>query len=361
VNLFVIVQSMVVGTALLFCVVGLAMTLVRQHRTARRAVAFDLAATVVLDDGDDDGHKIEAASSELARMPMVVIADVLQDLSLGLSGEAQRRLRLVAREAGLARRIARASRKRSWRRRVQAAHLLVLFPADAPERQALLRDRHPFVRARAIDSLTPDVIGSMADLLLEAFDHESHAVRASAQHALVRSGVEGVPAVIDLLDRLHLGEHESETIVLVAEVAAQMMDRRLAFAVLSFMKHPDPNLRVLVATCLGNGTFFTPEKYLAALLVDDDAAVRAEAIRSTGRVGAVALAPQVGRALADRAWQVRRNAGSALMELDAVGRLILRCHLTDRDAFARDMALHALGRTSGQSDVHASSDRWLPA
>jgi hypothetical protein len=356
-NLFLIVQFLVIGTALLFCVVGFVMTLVRQHRTARRAAAFDLAATVVLDDGDN----IEAASKELARMPMVVIAEVLQTLSLDLSGEAQRRLRLVAREAGLARRITRASRKRSWRRRVQAAHLLVLFPPDAPERDALLRDRHPFVRARAIDSITPDVIGSLTDMLLEAFDHESHAVRASAQHALVRSGVEGVPAVIDLLDRLHLGNHESETIVLVAEVAAQMMDRRLAFAVLSFIAHPDPKLRVLVATCLGNGTFFTPEKYLAPLLVDKDAAVRAEAVRSAGRIGAVALAPQVGRSLADRAWQVRRNAGSALMDLEAVGRLLLRCHLTDPDPFARDMALHALGRTSGLTDVLGSGDRWLAA
>ena len=205
------------------------------------------------------------------------------------------------------------------------------------------------------------MIGSFSELLLEAFDHESPAVRAAAQHALVRSGVEGVPAVVDLLGRLHRGNHDSATTVLVAEVAAQMMDRRLAEAVLAFIDHPDPSLRVLVATCLGNGTFNAPEEHLAVLLSDDDAAVRAEAVRSAGRVDAVALAPQVGRSLADRSWQVRRNAGSALMELDAVGRLILRCHLSDPDAFARDMALHSLGRTSGLSDVLGSGDRWLAA
>jgi HEAT repeat protein len=354
---FLAVQLFALACAVLFCVVGYGYTSVRRSRDRRRVLAYDLAARVVLDSAAES----EVASEELAEMPLAVVADVLQQLATDVNGEARRRLRLVAIQAGLVRRIERWSRHPRWHRRAQAAHLLVLLGEDAPERSSLLHDSHPLVRARAIESMSPDEIGAQSAALLEAFDHESPAVQAAAQYALVRGGVDCVVPVVGLLHRLDRGAHDPRAIVLAAEVAAQIPDSRIVDALLTFASHPDERLRLLVATCLGNGTFVDQTSELGALLVDDEAAVRAEAARSVGRAQVVALAHRVGVALSDRSWQVRRNAGAALLDLGPIGKVVLRCHLNDEDPFARDMALHVLGRDSRLTDVLGNGNRWMAA
>lgn len=354
---FVAVQLLAGASAVIFCIVGFAMSSIRRARDRRRVQAYDLAARVVL----DSARESEAASEALAEMSLPVVADVLQHLATDVSGESRRRLRLVAIQSGLVRRIERWSRHHRWHHRARAAHLLVLLDEHAPERSALLHDPHPLVRARAIESMSPDEVGAQSVALLEAFDHQSPAVQAAAQHALVRGGVDCVAPVVGLLNRLDRGSHDPKAIVLVAEVAAQLPDSRVVDALLAFASHDDERLRLLVATCLGNGTFVDQTNELAALLVDPDAAVRAEAARSVGRAQVVGLAHRVGAALSDRSWQVRRNAGAALLELGPIGKVVLRCHLDDEDPFARDMALHVLGRDSGLTDVLGNGDRWMAA
>lgn len=355
-SFFLVVQVFALACAVVFCVVGFGYTAIRRSRDRRRVRAYDLAAGVVLDPAVES----EAASEELSQMPLAVVADVLQQLATDVSGESRRRLRLVAIQAGLVRRIERWSRRQRWHRRAQAAHLLILLDEDAPERLALLHDPHPLVRARAIESMSPDEIGRQSIALLEAFDHESPAVQAAAQHALVRGGVDCVAPIVGLLHRLDRGSHDPKAIVLVAEVAAQLPDSRVVDAPLTFASHPDEGLRLLVATCLGNGTFVDQTSELA-LLVDRDALVRAEAVRSIGRAQVAALAHRLGDSLADRSWQVRRNAGAALLDLGPIGKVVLRCHLHDEDPFARDMALHVLGRDSRLTDMLGSGDRWMAA
>lgn len=355
-TLFVIVQLVTLAAATIFCVMGWALSLVRRRRDRLRIDAYDLAAQVVL---TEDHDELEATSKQLAAMPTAVLADVLHELSADVYGESRRRLRLVADLAGLTRKIRRWSGRRRWTRRIRAAHLLMLLPTGAGEREVLLSDRHPLVRARAIESLGRAGVGRFAPLLLAAFDHESPAVRSAAQHALAQGGVECVPPIIQLLERLDRGNADHRAVLLVAEVAAQLPDERLVRALLRFVSHPDSTLRVLVAACLGNGTMSEPELHLTALLNDDAPEVRAEAARSVGRGDVKALAHRLGAALADPSWHVRRNSGAALLELGPIGTVMLRCHLDDDDAFARDMALHVLGRTSRLADVLGNGDRWM--
>ncbi len=350
------VQLVAVAAATLFCIVGWALGLVRRRRDRLRLDAYDLAAQLVL---TEDHDELEAASKQLAAMPTAVVADVLHELSADVYGESRRRLRLVADLSGLAHKIRRWTLRRRWTHRIRAAHLLMLLPSDAGERERLLGDRHPLVRARAIESLGKTGAGRFAPLLLAAFDHESPAVRSAAQHALAQGGVECVPPIIQLLERLDRGKADHRAVILVAEVAAQLPDERLVRSLLRFVSHPDPSLRVLVASCLGNGTMSEPELHLAALLNDDDPVVRAEAARSVGRGDVKALAHLLGVALADPSWHVRRNAGASLLELGPIGTVLLRCHLDDEDAFARDMALHSLGRVSRLGDVLGNGDRWM--
>ena len=357
-TLFVIVQLVALASATVFCGVGWVLSLVRRRRDRLRLDAYGLAARLVLTEEHDD---LEEAAQELAAMPTAVVADVLHELSADVYGESRRRLRLVADVSGLTHKIKRWSLRRRWTRRVQAAHLLMLLPTDASERELLLGDRHPLVRARAIESLGRSGVGRFAPLLLAAFDHESPAVRFAAQHALARGGVECVPPIIQLLERLDRGKADDRAVLLVAEVAAQLPDERLVRALLRFVSHPDPSLRVLVASCLGNGTMSEPEFHLAALLVDDDPVVRAEAARSVGRGDVKALAHLLGAGLADPSWHVRRNSGASLLQLGPIGTVVLRCHLDDDDAFARDMALHSLGRVSRLGDVLGNGDRWRVA
>lgn len=354
-TLFFAVQIIAAASALVFCVAGSGLNLVRRRRTRLQLMAFDIAAELVL---TEDHDELESVAADLAAMPAGVVADVLHDLTTDMYGESRRRLRLVAESRGLTRKIQRWSQHRRWTRRIRAAHLLMLLPSDAPEREMLLCDPHPLVRARSIEGLGRIGIGRFAPLLLEAFDDESPAVRSAAQLALAQGGVDCVPPILELLERLDRGTADLRALSLVAEVAAQLPDERLVRALLRFVTHPEPSLRVLVASCLGNGTMSEPEVHLAALLCDDQTEVRAEAARSVGRGDVKGLAHMLGHALADPSWHVRRNSGTALVELGPIGAVILRCHIDDDDAFARDMALHMLGRVSRLGDVLGNSDRW---
>jgi HEAT repeat protein len=356
-TLFMTVQTVVALVSVVFCIGGGMASHQRRRREARRLQAHHWAATIILDGGPD----LEEASRDLAEIPISLLAEVLQQLSSDTTGEARRRLRVVARHAGLTRRIERLSRNRSWRRRVQAAHLLMLLPSGSPERFSLLSDANPFVRARAIESMSPAGVDEFASLLLDALSDPSPAVRSAAQHALTGGSGECVPSIIEALDRSLRGELDTETTVLIVEIATELPDTRLAAPLLRLAGHDDARLRMLVAASLGGGIFPDPVEQLAMLLGDAEPDVRAEAAKSVGAGGFVALAPQVGRLLADHHWQVRREAGSALALMGPVGRVILRCHLTDADAFARDMAIHILDQMSGMADRPIASNRWVAA
>lgn len=357
-TVFMVIQAIAIGSALVFGLVGWGSNVIRRRRSRQRLDAYDAAADLVL---TDDHDALEQIGHRLASMPAGVVADVLHDVAVDVHGESRRRLRLVAERSGLTSKIERWSAQRRWTRRLRAAHLMMLLPSDADQRAQLLRDPHPLVRSRAIDGLGRNGVGEFAGTLLEAFDDDSPAVRSAAQRALALGGTDCVPPILELLERLGRGKADLRALFLVAEVAAQLPDERLVGALLRFVGHPDATLRVLVASCLGNGTIAEPEGPLATLMVDEDAGVRAEAVRSVGRGDVKALAHMLGAALADSSWYVRRNSGQALLELGPIGTVVLRCHLDDDDPFARDMALHVLGRVSRLGDVLASSDRWVAA
>jgi hypothetical protein len=356
-TVFVAIQISVFATALAFCVLGAVVNRLRNRRDRQREVAHHWAATVVLDAGPD----LEAAGRALADMPISVLAEVLQHLSSDTTGEARRRLQVVAQHAGLTHRIERLVHRRSWHRRVQAAHLMMLLPDEGAERVMLLDDPHPFVRARAIEGLPPAAVEEFAEILLDALGHASPAVRSAAQHALARGGASCVPHIVEYLIRVHEGRLSAEASALVVEVAAELPDPRLVEPILSFVDHDDPTIRRLVAGCLGNGIFHEPASSLAQLLSDREPEVRAAAARSVGSGALAELAPPLGRLLADSTWQVRREAGTALAHLGPMGRVVLRCHLRDDDLFARDMAIHILDQMSGLTNDAGPSFRWVAA
>ncbi len=237
----------------------------------------------------------------------------------------------------------------------------MLLPDQGRERALLVSDPHPFVRARAVESLLPDEVHEYVDVLLESLGHTSPAVRSAAQHALARGGSSCVPALVETLVRSQSDAIDPEVAVLMVQVAVELPDPRLAEPLLGFVDHPDARLRRLVAGSLGRGVFRSPGEPLARLVDDPEPDVRAEAARSAGAGGVIALAPALGRLLSDGNWQVRRASGSALAELGPVGRLVLRCHLVDDDPFARDMAKHVLGQISGLTNRSHLADRWVAA
>ncbi len=356
-TLFAVVQIGLAAIVLIFCVVGAFGARSRRRRMKMRHQAHHWAATIIL----DGGPNLDGASHDLARLPLPILAEVLQRLSVDTSGEARRRLRVVAQQSGLTRRVERLSRRRSWKRRAQAAHLLMLLPSGSPQRNALLRDPHPFVRARAIESVSPSGVQRFAELLIESLEHESPAIRSAAQHALARGGADCVPPIIDALERAVDEEKSTDASQLMLEVAVEVPDPRLAGVLAKYATHADPRHRRLVAASLGGGIFLAPEALLAALLADDDPDVRAEAARAAGDGGIVAIAPALGRLLADQQWQVRRESGAALARLGPTGRVVLRNHLSDKDAFASDMARHVLAQLSGLGDENQANTPRLVA
>lgn len=342
-TLFAAVQIIVIGTGLAFCFVGAIVSQRRRRREQKRRQAYDWAASLIL----DGGPELERASDGLARLHPTLLAEVLQPLAADTDGEALRRIRVVAQHAGLAHRLQRMSRKRSWKERIRAAHLLMLLADDAPERRELLADPNPWVRARAIETIGVSLIGSFADEFVEALGDPNVVVRSATQHALSIGGSACVPSLIGALEDALADRLPIKTALLLVELASEIPDPRLAEPLLRFIDHPDPQLRRLTASCLGVGVIRRAEDALAQLLEDPEPDVRAEAAKSIGLSNTIELASAVGRLLGDRHWQVRREAGAALALLGPIGYVLLRTHLHDDDAFASDMARHVLEQLEG--------------
>ena len=296
----------------------------RRLEVARRALASVLF---------DDGAAAAAAHSTLLRTPKSLLLRIVQSVAVDLGDAAYDRLRGIVVDAALPKRIHVLARSRSWRRRVQAAHLQNLLPDDDPRRSRLFEDPHPLVRARAAESLPCDDVGPNAELLLRMLDDPVQSVRVGAQQALLRGDARIAEPLCEYLwGGARLGTS------LALETAANLPDPRYGPVLRHHADDPDPVRRAMVAHALGAGTTLEGLPTLERLMADVDADVRAAAAGAVATLAATELVGALGRLLSDASWSVRREAGRALDSLGAPGAVVLRAHLFDDDRYARDMA-----------------------
>jgi hypothetical protein len=340
-ELFLISWGIVAGMVVFYLSWGIASDIASVYVARRRERVLDVLS-VVLFESDDEAEAVHGQVMELPRRPLLV---VLQSLALDLDGGAQARLQQLVRTAGIERFIRRRAGSSRWRMRVQAAQLHYLVTHPDFDRSALLADKRPIVRARAVETLTTAQISVHIDEVMTMLNDEFGAVRLAAQQTLLRAGPVAVPRLIG-----HL-EGNPANVLRALEVAANLPDPRLVQVLDGHARSRDPIVRAMAAKALGNGSGSTAIDTLHGLLDDPEPNVRAMAIESLARLESVASVSLIGRALADRAFHVRRAAGLALDELGAAGRLVLRRHLDDPDRFGRDMARQVLDASAAQSGL----------
>lgn len=125
------------------------------------------------------------------------------------------------------------------------------------------------------------------------------------------------------------------------EVAAGIADARFLVAALELCGTADPRTRSLAATLAGSVGGSRAADALTGLLADPHAHVRAAA-KALGTLAHWPATGTLAACLRDPSWDVRRAAAIALRAMGAVGVLLLRRALTERDRFARDMARQVL-------------------
>lgn len=335
-SFFLTSWASVASLVVVYVLVGLARD-IRAWIVARRTQRTLSLLAIVLMESD---YEAEAVHAQVGKLPVGALLDVLQDLAMDFEGQVTDRLRQIASARGLDRRIRRRAKSSRWRHRVQAAQLQHLVEDSNFDWQGLVNDKHPLVRARAIEGLSrPQTIKIVDPLLLTLRDPDA-AVRWATQQSLLALGSELVPHLIRLL---RSGQRcEEDLVVAVLELAVNLPDPRLAPALIALTNGDSVSVRRLAADALSQTAADGVEVTMLHLLNDREDLVRVAAVNGLALLNAESAVGVIGKCLSDRSWNVRRSAGLALDQLGPSGRLLLRCHLHDEDPFARDMARRVL-------------------
>ena len=314
----------------IYLVIGSAIDWHKSRRQSQR----DEAMRVLTESAFLDHDSAAEALRELRGVPSKVIWNLALTVPLHFDDHLSRRILHVIGGTGARRRIERLAKSRFWFRRVQAARLAHVLPAN--ERAAvdrLLIDPSATVQSATIESFGTDQVAQHARAILEHLGHSNQSVRFTAQQALLRSD----GRITEPL-REWLASAGGKQAQFGLEVAANLNDPRLVHAISSFAGSPDPTIRRLVARATPDGIEQAELGFFETLLNDSDPLVRATAIDSSVKIDADWLLPRVAEALTDSSWRVRRTAGRALADSGALGDLFLRAALDSPDPFAADTA-----------------------
>lgn len=346
VDLFVGVWSIVGGLTLVYLLAGAVGDVRAVLLTRRRSKVLEVLAVVLF----ESEIEAEAVHQKAGRLSRGALLQVIQTLAVEINGQTRARLQTLARTRGLERHIRRRGRSRRWRLRIQAAQLQYLIEDPGFDRSVFLRDPHPLVQARAIESLTVEQATGHVDLLVELLASEETAVRRAARQTLVNIGSSVVPVLLERLSGSTAVGGDAVTLELL-EVAANLPDPRLLQVLTTHSKAQQADRRFMAVRALSTGRGSGAEEILIENLTDDDERVRVAASEGLARLQAFAAVVEVGCLLSDSSWAVRRAAGTALDDLGAPGALVLRCSLSDSDPFARDMARKVLDARAARTGI----------
>jgi HEAT repeats len=339
--------------AALYVAVGIAETVLvdrRQHRLKelRTALAVEVVDRI---SGVGTNHPPSRTLARLRRDPGPLNALATSLAERGGAGP----LCQLAEETGVARRVRRLGRRRSWQARSRAAQLLRLIPPEDPMVPHLLGDVRPEVRARALDSIGPDALVLHLELVIKACDSPDSGTRFAAEQALQRGDgrpVERLAAVVIEADR---GGWSPLGVSSLLRAVAGIPDHRIVAAVAASAWDGDPEHRRLAAEVLASGLATEVQSRLRSMLGDSHPGVRASAADALGRLGDPTAVAMLGRRLDDTDWYVRRAAGYALLVLGPAGLLVLRTTTRSPDRYARDMAGHMLAQHELSTAHHRPS------
>jgi hypothetical protein len=304
----------------------------RSRPLQERAESLFLLATV------EDGELEPQDLAFLRGLPRRIQIRCLVSLATQLSGESHDRLSTLGERLGLVDYAERAARSRFWWRRLQAVRLFVILRRGGHVVAELIDDADFYVRAAAVEWAGDNPSPEVTERLVELLETPQRVGGYSIRDALLRTGIDAVPALARFLET-----REGASTLAALDVAIGLGDPAFEEAGLRLASDRSAKVRARVASLLGTVGGGTAIATLFRMLSDEDAAVKAAAAEALGRLGAWQAAPSIAGLLCDRAWIVRSHAGLALRRLGSPGVLLLRRTRTaSEDPFAADMARQVL-------------------
>lgn len=284
-----------------------------------------------------EGARELAFSRDFARLPMRLQIYLLSELAPHLSGAERQSLQRLAHRAGLLRKAERLCHSWFWSRRLFGAKICTLVAHRADVMLTLLADRHPSVRAQAVEwAVHRAEPGVVATLLAMLADHDGRC-RFAAQDSLVKLGHAVVAPLIDYLDTA-----PPSGVLGALEVALTMADARLLAPASRLAAAANPQVRTRAVALLGTLGSADGVTLVEAALGDPHASVRQSALKALASLGHWPSAPQVAPLVHDPIWDVRRQAALCLRALGAPGLIFLRRLKQSSDPQAASVARYAL-------------------
>lgn len=271
------------------------------------------------------------------RLPLREQLEILGALRPSIAGGGRERIAALAADSGLELRGERLCASRLWRRRLRGVRLLTLLGGGEQAVPALLEDRHPSIRAQAVEWASDHPDSAVVERLVGLVGRPDVVPPFKVRDALLRIGR---PAVEPLVARLEHAEGAAAREPL--RLADGLADPTMLAATLRLSRDPDTGARAAAARLLGAVGGADAAAAVAGMLADQEAEVRAAAAQALGRGGHRSAAPALTELLRDPAWAVRRAAALSLRSFGGAGVLLLRRALNDPHQEAREMARQTL-------------------
>ncbi len=331
-----------------------------RQRTANEGVRPEVFAFVA-SDGEDAAplaRMMHARTGEERRLRRRAVHDQLARYEGKLTGGVVERIHGFFVEQGFRdEAVAEVRARRAWRRAVAAQELgLIADPTTVPYLVTLLGDRGPSVRNVAARSLGRIGDAAAAWPLLLGQDQPEPLPYGAASDALLRIGVDGVPALLEALE--HPGFRVRRLAVdvlgeLGAIVARDALIERL---------RGDRDLLVRIRAAHAIGLVGTADVLgeLYGSMRGENVEIRQSLIRAIARIGARESLGVLWRAIADADHATARIAAGALMEMAPEGPALLRVAALN-EARQSYYAIEALDAAEGVTeDLRRRLREWDP-
>ncbi|MBR9989399.1 MAG: HEAT repeat domain-containing protein [Gemmatimonadetes bacterium] len=295
-----------------------------------------------------DGRIGPATEEAVRSLSLNLQTGLLAQVGRQISGRQRSLLAGLAKTTGLYRRAEADCAGRRWSRRLRGANVLTLLGGSERAMTPLLRDSSVYVRAQAAEWAIAHPSPAVLDGLLDLLDDPDQGTRFAAADAVLRVGPPVVPSIAERLARTPSTGDERPEATRLIDVAAGIRDASFTAPALRLSRAEDPEVRARAVALLGLVGGEDAVTRAEEMLGDPAAGVRAAAVRALGNLAYWPAAPEVGERLADRSWDVRREAGLALRAMGSPGQLVLRRATREVDSFAADMARLTLSLTDSQ-------------
>ena len=225
---------------------------------------------------------------------------------------------------------------RRFIRRLKATHLFVVFsePSEAVHIMRLLNDK-PLVRLVAVNALSRIRTSQAISYIFQAFERDPPSNARTYINILF-----GLGQNIEHFVRMYIMKPlPLEKLGLLIELTGAVPLRSLYQDIIVFADHPDKEIRIKVARAVGK--MHIPHSYetLERLSQDDAWVVRAQAVKSLGKLKDHRALDILTDALFSPFWHVRYNAGYSLASMGLPGLKRLKAVAKQKkDPYASDMA-----------------------